>query len=386
MSSITLEGDVDHDLVRRASEIRPLLAEHAARTEAERQVVPEVMAALEEAGLFEVLVPKHVGGLGATMATQLAVAAELAKGCASSAWVQTLINVSTWAAARMAPEEMFAGPVRPRVCGVLAPSGSATPVEGGHRVTGSWGFASGSFHATSFIGGVLVLDEAGEVTGFGTAMLPFSDLSIEDTWHVAGMCGTASNTVVADDVFVPADRFVPFGAPGQTGDDPADHWPMGTVLAIVLVGPLLGSARACAETITAKASTRPISYTSYTTTSSSMVAASELAGATLEIDTAWLHAFQATAYVDAVGQGAQRDLHEEARIRGQIGYLTTTLRHAVDRLLDVGGAGCFATANTVQRQWRDLNVGSRHAFLATNVSLETYGRSMFDLDPIVVIV
>ena len=28
----------------------------------------------------------------------------------------------------------------------------------------------------------------------------------------------------------------------------------------------------------------------------------------------------------------------------------------------------------------------RHAFLATNVSLETYGRSMFDLDPIVVIV
>ena len=120
MASIMLEGDVDHDLVRRASEIRPLLAEHAARTEAERQVVPEVMAALEEAGLFEVLVPKRVGGLGATMATQLAVAAELARACASSAWVQTLINVSTWAAARMAPEEMFAGPVRPRVCGVLA--------------------------------------------------------------------------------------------------------------------------------------------------------------------------------------------------------------------------------------------------------------------------
>src|SRR6478735_12445262 len=43
MASITLGGDVDHDLVRRASEIRPLLAEHAARTEAERQVVPEVM-------------------------------------------------------------------------------------------------------------------------------------------------------------------------------------------------------------------------------------------------------------------------------------------------------------------------------------------------------
>jgi hypothetical protein len=29
----------------------------------------------------------------------------------------------------------------------------------------------------------------------------------------------------------------------------------------------------------------------------------------------------------------------------------------------------------------DLNVGSRHAFLATNPALETYGRGLFGLDP-----
>src|ERR1700728_2282435 len=73
---------VDAGLVARASALRPLLAQHADRTEAERQVVPEVMPAMEDAGLFEVIVPERLGGLGGSMATQLCVAAELGKACA----------------------------------------------------------------------------------------------------------------------------------------------------------------------------------------------------------------------------------------------------------------------------------------------------------------
>jgi len=34
----------------------------------------------------------------------------------------------------------------------------------------------------------------------------------------------------------------------------------------------------------------------------------------------------------------------------------------------------------------DLEVGSRHAFLATNVALETYGRGLFGLEPVFVVV
>ena len=34
------------------------------------------------------------------MATQLVVAAELGGTCTSTAWVQTLLNVTTWASAR----------------------------------------------------------------------------------------------------------------------------------------------------------------------------------------------------------------------------------------------------------------------------------------------
>lgn len=381
-------GEVDGELVARAAALRPLLAEHAGRTESDRQVVPEVMAAIEDAGLFEVTVPKRVGGLGATMATQLAVAAELGRGCASTAWVQTLLNVTTWASSRSpSGNELFETESRPRVCGVLAPSGTATPAPGGHRVSGRWPFASGSFYATWFVGGVLVVDDTGQVTGAGLATIPRSDFAIDDTWFVAGMGGTASNTVVVDDAFVPAHRLTPLDEPdGEPGGDPADLWPLGSVLALILMGPLLGAARACADLVTEKAPERALSYTSYSATTQSMVAVTELARAQLDIDSAWLHAFQAAAYVDAVGAGAPRAPLEEARLRGQCGYLTALLRRGVATLLDVGGAGSFASANVLQRHWRDLNVGSRHAFLATNVALETYGRALFGLDPVLVVV
>lgn len=387
MRTLTI-GDVDGELVARAAALRPLLAEHADRTESDRQVVPEVMDALEAAGLFEVIVPKRVGGSGATMATQLAVAAELGHECASTAWVQTLLNVTTWASSRSpSASELFEAESRPRVCGVLAASGTAVPTDGGYRVSGKWPFASGSFHATWFLGGVLLVDDAGEVSGAGMVAVPRSDFAIDDTWFVAGMCGTASNTVVVDDVFIPASRFTPLDEAGiDSGGDPADLWPLGSALSLILMGPLLGTARACADLVTEKAPKRALSYTSYSATTQSMVAVTEVARARLDIDSAWLHAFQAAAYIDAAGAGAPRNALEEARLRGQCGYVTSLLRQGVDTLLDVAGAGSFASANVLQRHWRDVNVGSRHAFLATNLAVETYGRALFGLEPVFVLV
>ena len=273
--------------------------------------------------------------------------------------------------------------------GVLAPSGVAVPTDGGYTVNGKWAFASGSFHGNWAGGGVLILDDAGNPIAPGMATMPIDQVTIEDTWFVAGMQGTASNTFVAQDVFVPAHRVgIGLDLNDTNGADPesSDLWPVGTVLALVLVGPLLGAARAVADSVTTKAPSRPISYTTYATTDSSSVAVTELSRGSLEIDTAWLLAFEAAAYVDEVGAGAPRDVLVEARIRGICGYLTELLRTGVDRLLNVGGAGSFASQSAVQRMWRDLNVGSRHAFLATNPSLETYGRSLLGLDPIMFIV
>lgn len=390
MTTATLDPaqGIDTDMVARAKALQPLLAANAEATENNRQAHPDNIAAIEDAGLFDLIVPKRVGGLGATLATQLAVAAELGAACPSTAWVQTLLNVATWATSRSSgkcQDEVWGGGQRGRVFGVLAPTGTAAPVDGGFMINGSWGFASGGFHGNWAGGGVFVLDADGNVVGPGMATMPIAEVTIQDTWHVAGMQGTASNTVVVKDVFVPTHRLGmgldlndTNGAPAE----PSDRWPLGSVLALILTGPLLGAARSVADTVAAKAPVRGISYTTYFTTDSSAVAVTELARGRLDIETAWLHAFNAAAYVDSVGDGAARDIGEEARLRGSCGYLTDHLRLGVERLLNVAGAGAFARSNPIQRLWRDLNVGSRHAFLATNPSLETYGRSLLGQDPI----
>ena len=86
------------ELLSRARALRPLLEANAAQCERERRIPDESLRALEDAGLLAVLLPERVGGQGASMVTQLEVAAELGRGCASTAWVQTLLNVTAWAA------------------------------------------------------------------------------------------------------------------------------------------------------------------------------------------------------------------------------------------------------------------------------------------------
>jgi alkylation response protein AidB-like acyl-CoA dehydrogenase len=385
----------DLELVERAMRLQPLLRRNAAACERARRLVDENVAALEEARLLDVIVPRRVGGQGESVATLLAVAAALGKGCASTAWVQTLLNVTTWAASRLPAAgraEIFGGDAPARVCGVLAPTGTARPVDGGYLVDGKWSFASGCFHANWATGGVVVLDASGNAVDQAVAYMPIGDLVIEDTWHVAGMRGTGSNTLVAEDVFVPSGRVCPNASfvlnEGADAPDaePADRWPLGSVLALVLAGPQLGMADAVLESVAGGIGKRGISYTSYGRQAESQVVLHELAKAALHIETAKLHVARSAAEIDDARAGGEMDLLAQARLRGACGYATEVLRSGVDMLVSIAGASSFAEASPVQRFWRDLNTASRHAFLATAPSLETYGRALAGAERIFIFV
>ena len=65
----------------------------------------------------------------------------------------------------------------------------------------------GALHSQWAVLGIPVVDENGEQVDQGQALIPMTELSIKDTWYVAGMKGTGSNTLVADAVFgAPGDR------------------------------------------------------------------------------------------------------------------------------------------------------------------------------------
>ena len=87
---------------------------------------------------------------------------------------------------------------------------TTVPVDGGWRVTGRWPWASGSMHAQWAACGIHMKNEQGEMVNLGLSLMPIGELTIEDTWFMAGMKGTGSNTIVAKDVFVPEHRFLPY--------------------------------------------------------------------------------------------------------------------------------------------------------------------------------
>jgi alkylation response protein AidB-like acyl-CoA dehydrogenase len=301
--------------------------------------------------------------------------------------VSTLINICNWAAgigSDQVRDEIFGADPDVRVCGVLAPSGTAVPTGDGYTITGSWGFASGSLHATWAMVGVQVTDEGGQVVEFGNAMIPMDQITIKDTWHVAGMRGTGSNTLIVQDVFVPAHRYTPlaFGAdqPDNHPDEALYRSSLVPSLALILAGPQLGLARAALDHTLATIGKRGISYTFYDQAVRAPATQLQVAEAAELIDTAALHIFRSATHIDqAADQGRALDVTERLRVRMDTGYAITRCRQAIDLLLDVNGASSFAEANPLQRIWRDSATGARHAIASPSISAEAYGRALLGI-------
>lgn len=384
------EMELRNELVGRAASLRPLLEKNAARTEEDRRVAEENIQAIADAGLFKITVPKRYGGYEANFRTHLDVSAALAEGCGSTAWVVALTNVCNWFTSlypQRAQDEVFGANPNARVAGVFSPTAQTRRVDGGLVVTGKWYYSSGCLHADWAVVGVPVVDEAGEMVDQGLALIPASELEIEDTWFVTGMKGTGSNAFVADEVVVPDHRILSIPRAVE-GDYPTEHKDEALyrsafvpVAALVLVGAQLGFGRAALRIAIDKAPQRMISYTTFEKQTDSTAFQMQVAEAAMKIDTAHLHAYRAAADIDdAAARGEFPDFKTRARVRADTGYVANQVKGAIDILLTAHGAGSFATFNPMQRIWRDSNVAARHAIVFSPVADEVYGKALLGVE------
>ncbi|HEY4455326.1 MAG TPA: acyl-CoA dehydrogenase family protein [Pseudonocardiaceae bacterium] len=378
------------ELVARVRELQPLIADNAAKGEMDRRVVEESIAALTEAGIFRIAQPKRYGGYETSMRTMLDVSAAVAEADGGTAWVVTLCNVCAWLVglfSEQAQDDVWGANPDAKVSGVLAPTAETTTVDGGYRVTGRWYYNSGSWHADWAVVGIPITDADGQIVDQGLALVPRSDLEIEDTWFVAGMRSSGSNCLVAEDVFVPSHRVMsmPPAIEGhyatERTDEPLYRSALVPILALVLAGPQLGLGRKALEIVRSKAAKKPISYTHYTAQADSVAFQLQLAEAALRIDTAHLHAYRAADDIDAAAAtGSYPDVLARARVRADTGWAVQNITQAIDGLLFAHGAGSFAEVNPLQRIWRDSAVAARHAVILPSVSYEVYGKALLGRD------
>ncbi|MEN2741162.1 acyl-CoA dehydrogenase family protein [Microbacterium sp. X-17] len=376
------------ELVDRATALIPQLKENAEETERERRVSVETIAALRDAGLLRLAVPKRFGGYEVDVPTLLAVHRELGRGDGSVSWATALYGAAAWLVGRMgdeAQQEIWGASADTLICGATGSVGTAVKVDGGYRVSGSFANSSGAVHAKWLVAGAMTTTEDGEILG-GLVVFPTSELTLKDVWFVAGMSGTGSNTWVGEDVFVP-DHRIDFNA--GSGHDLA-RWratphleeelyatafvPTGSVL---VAGPILGMAKAALEYVIGRAPSKGISDTTYRSHVDAPTAQIGIARAANAIRAAELVAEDsAAAVMHYAALGDEMPELERAERRLALAWVGKTLREAVDGLISVSGAGAFALVSPLQRISRNISVATRHSYLNHEIAEEIYGKKL----------
>jgi 3-hydroxy-9,10-secoandrosta-1,3,5(10)-triene-9,17-dione monooxygenase len=378
-------------LIARAANIRSILEESAEETDAGRRLASAAVAALRANGMCRLMVPKRFGGYQTDIRTYIEVMAEIGRGCGSSAWVSSLINVCAWLASlfpEQAQRDIWGANPDAWVAGSLAPIGEATPVAGGWRVSGRWPWASGSLHAQWAAGGIHMKNEQGEMANLGLSLMPMADVSIEDTWFMVGMKGTGSNTIVANDAFVPTHRFLPYPKAfhgeylTEFKDESVYRAAFVPLTVLILAGAQLGVARAALDLVKQWAPKRGITHTTFRSQAESPGFQMLFADAAMKVDTAFLHAFRAADDLDAAANaGRQMSLQERARVRTDTALVAKSCREAVELLVQAHGTSSLADWNRMQRLWRDVHVASHHAITEWQVNLEIYGKALLGIEP-----
>ncbi|MFC6910467.1 acyl-CoA dehydrogenase family protein [Novosphingobium lubricantis] len=265
----------EKELVAKARALQPMLLAHAGYGDEHGVLHPDVFRALTDAGFWAMAAPRRWGGTGTSARAMALVGYELAKGDPSVGWVYTVLHGTTWVAS-LGPdalqEAIFgASSEHPVICGIANPPGTLDEVEGGYIVNGRWPYASGSAHASWAQLGVAIRKPDGTLEHGGFAYLRRDQYTIDTTWHMMGMKGTGSNTIVAENVFIPRDQFFHVAKLGIGGHEagkrhvgePSDYWPFMPFLRATAHAVVAGAASAILERVRDASAKRPIVYTSY---------------------------------------------------------------------------------------------------------------------------
>ena len=375
-------------LVGAADGLVSILAEHADEVDRDGHVSADVFRKLVAAGFMRIFIPKRMGGFGQGMQTMLAVAAALGRGCGSTAWVTMIVAGSNMML------NMFSGRAQIDAWGKNVDVGACTaqgkevtvePVDGGYRVSGQWPYLSGVEHATWAL--VQMLDTSIDPPNLLFGLVPVAAGTIEQTWNVAGMRGTASDTLVLKDYFVPSHHTCSFldalaGNPAsEFRDEPITRIPLGPAIELGLLGPPIGVVQAALEHVLKLAPNRKITLSSYASQSASTMFQVQVAEAAAKLEAARALTVLMTKEVDSAAvENRKLEYVDHARIRATIGSAGAMLREAMQILTQAHGTSTFAQANPLQRMWRDVNVATSHSMVTEGLGYEVYGKALVGSD------
>src|SRR5246127_3050782 len=198
------------EAMRRARDIVPVLRERAQTAEDARMLIRENEQLLHETGLFRFHQPKAFGGMELEFVALIDIAAELARGCPSTAWNVGNLGCHHWILGYYEPETQHeAWDANPDVLiasSIALAAGRGRKVDGGFVVSGRWPFSSGVDNSDWNMLAVTVYDDAKTAVDWRLCLVPKTDYRILDTWYAMGMVGTGSKDIEVKELFVAEHR------------------------------------------------------------------------------------------------------------------------------------------------------------------------------------
>ncbi|WP_326551894.1 acyl-CoA dehydrogenase family protein [Micromonospora sp. NBC_01813] len=378
------------DIVRRAAEVVPTIAKHAAWADDNRRLHEDTIDAIVGAGLLKLRVAHRYGGYQANMRTVVDTITEVGRGDGSAAWTTAVWTICSWLVGLFpdeAQDEVFATPDA-RVCGLLSPGGAGTPVDGGLLVSGQWAFNTGASQSDWNSLVVVAPGPDGEMWPVMT-LVPTKELQIVDDWHTVGLRGTASVTTAVRDLYVPQHRILPLApvlqeqyASQLNADVPIFRVPMLLTAATTTAGTALGLVKAARDAFFERLPGRKITYTSYDSQRAAPLTHLQVAEAALKIDEAEFHVYRAADLLDDKGvSGEAWSVVERAQVRADLGRAVQLAKEATDIYRNASGASSIYQHVPIQRIARDMEALSLHAILHPNTNYELYGRILCGLEP-----
>lgn len=363
----------------------------AARDELEElRHMPKALArAIGDAGLFQLYLPRAIGGAENPPLKTFRVIEELSKVEGSVGWCVMIANSVSLFTGWLAPDVgrgLFGQPPVVRMAGSVRPEGKARAVDGGYRVTGQWNFASGVHHANWLFCTCIVMDDdTPRQSASGTPVIrsmyvPAEMATIEDTWSVVGMCGTGSHDFVIDDVFVPeAHTFSLYEPPKVVA--PLYHPRLVLVAAWTnTAANALGIARGAMDSFV-ELSSHAGSTNSATLLRDRPLVQSRIAEAEAILGAARAYVLESVgAAWDAVCAEVSDPGREIARARLAITHALHEAVRAVDLVFHTAGTNAVYRKHPLERYFRDVHVAVQHAAgLASHV--ESAGKALLGLRP-----
>ncbi|TMR89856.1 acyl-CoA dehydrogenase family protein [Nonomuraea basaltis] len=364
-------------LLDRARELRPLIERDAATAEAQGRLTTPVLDALHEAGLFGTWVPTPLGGAELSPRELIHLFEALSYADPSTGWVVMATSLANGTAGAYlgddAVERIFKGPRMPLIAGQGTRPGTAVREDGGFRLSGQWGFASGMLHS-QYAHSLGVIEGTGEGRIFVT---PIEDVKMLGNWDVLGLRATGSIDYAISGAFVPESQTHVF-----TQNEPLRG---GAIYRLGVLDQALIAHSGWALGVGRRLLDELIRHAGARAGRPGQIAGSDAFHADFARAEAKFRAAKALVHETwddterTLDSGRLLDVRQETMVRLALNHVTSTLAE-VARFVYASGGTSALRDGLIQRLFRDVHAGTAHITSGPQVLAEC-GRELAGLAP-----